>query len=34
MKVRGRNGKWFGTGNGGTVGEVGLVIVLKLSSGI
>ena len=29
MKVRGRNGKWFGTGNRGAVGEVRIVVVFK-----
>jgi len=29
MEVRGRNGKWFGTGNRRTVGKVGLVVVFK-----
>jgi len=29
MEMRGRNGKWFRTGNGRTVGVIGLVVVFK-----
>jgi len=31
MEVRGRNGKWLGTGNGRTVRVVGVVVVYQLS---
>jgi len=34
VEVRGRNRKWFGTGNGGTVRKVGLIVVFKFSPGV
>ena len=34
MKVRGRNRKWFRTGNGGTIGKVGFVVVFELHTRI
>ena len=32
MEMRGRNRKWLGTGNGGTVRKVGLVVVFEFSA--
>ena len=29
MEVRGRNGKWFGTGSWGAIGKIGIVVVLE-----
>ena len=34
MEMRGRNRKWLGTGNRRTVGEVGLVVLLKFCTGV
>ena len=34
MKVRGSNGKWLWAGNWRTVGEIGLVVMLKFHTGI
>ena len=34
MKVRGRNGKWLGTGDRGTIGETGVIVVFKFGPGV
>jgi len=34
MEVRGRNGKWFGTGNRGAVRVVGVDVICQFSPGI
>jgi len=34
MEVRGRNGKWLGTGNRRAVQVVGVSVALKLGAGI
>ena len=34
MEMRGRNRKWLRTGDGRTVGKVGLIVVFKFSPGI
>ena len=34
MKMRGRNGKWLGAGDWGTVREAGVVVVFKFGSGV
>ena len=34
MEVRGRNGKWLGAGNRRTVGNIGLIVLLKLHARI